>query len=231
MMGVPVYPKLHLLLIRTLLILTAYVLVLAMGFLGLATYQANLTGWFLILTAVGYGLGGPFLLRSNLRKSGVKLQENRGLSFWLIIPGFLIAYYASPLEYLYLKEFLFNSRSEWMQIIGAGLIVVSLLLFVWVRMALKDMYSGRLQVKVGHTLIKGGPYRIIRHPAYAAYILMCLGIAIGYSSLIGLLGVPSLLIPGFIYRMNVEEKILISEFGDEYVSYSHTTKRLIPGIW
>ena len=147
----------------------------------------------------------------------------------MVVPGFLVVFYASPLEYLLLPEIL--QPTIWMQILGLVLIGISMLLFGWARIVLGGMYSGHLQVKTDHTLVQQGPYRIIRHPAYAAYIIMGFGIAIGYSSLIGFLSIPLLLIPALIYRIFVEEKILSAEFGDEYMQYSHDTKRLIPRVW
>jgi protein-S-isoprenylcysteine O-methyltransferase Ste14 len=82
-----------------------------------------------------------------------------------------------------------------------------------------------------HTLIYHDPYRYIRYPAYAAYIIMSLGITIGYSSLVGLFSIPLGLFPGLIYRINVEERILATEFSKQYDQYVKTAKRLIPGIW
>ena len=217
--------------IRILLISSAYLLVCALGYLGFATYRANLTGWFLILTALAYGLGGPFLLWSNMKRDGVVRQERQDRSFWLILPGFLVVFYASPLEYFYITEIPYLARTTWMQLAGLALIVASLLLFGWARFALKGMYSGRIQVQTGHILIQNGPYFIIRHPAYASYVIMSLGIAIGFSSLIGLVAVPLLLVPGFIYRIIVEEEILRAEFGEQYNRYVRNTKRLVPFIW
>jgi protein-S-isoprenylcysteine O-methyltransferase Ste14 len=217
--------------IRILVISSAYLLVCALGYSGFATYKYNLVGWFLILTAFLYGLGGPYLLWSNRRKNEVIHQERHDWSFWLILPGFLVVFYASPLEYLYIPEILHDTRATWMQLAGLALIVVSLLLFGWARIALKGMYSGRIQVQTGHILIQNGPYSIIRHPAYASFVIMTLGIAIGFSSLIGLVAVPLLLVPGLIYRINVEEEILSAEFGEQHNRYVCNTKRLVPFIW
>ena len=215
--------------IRILLVIILYLLIFFMGYLGFLTYQTNLTGWFLILTAFTYGLGGPFLLRTQLRKERIVRQEKWDLSFWMVVPGFLVVFYASPLEYLLLPEIL--QPTLWMQILGLVLIGISMLLFGWARIVLRGMYSGHLQVKTDHILVQHGPYRTIRHPAYAAYIIMGFGIAIGYSSLIGFLSIPLLLLPALIYRIFVEEKILSAEFGEEYKQYSHGTKRLIPRVW
>jgi protein-S-isoprenylcysteine O-methyltransferase Ste14 len=43
-----------------------------------------------------------------------------------------------------------------------------------------------------------------------------------------------LVVPVFVavlYRIGVEEKILINEFGDSYLKYTGNTKKLIPGIY
>jgi protein-S-isoprenylcysteine O-methyltransferase Ste14 len=200
-----------------------------MGYLGLLTLPTNLTGWFLVLTAVTYGLGSPFLFRNHFKKESVVIQENLDLSFWMVIPGFLVVFYAPPLEYLLLDELI--PRTLGTQILGMILIIICMVLFGWARGTLKNLYSGHVQVKIGHTLIQHGPYRFIRHPAYAAYIIMGFGIAIGFSSLVGILSIPLLLLPALIYRIFTEEKLLSAEFCEQFEAYSHNTRRLIPGVW
>ncbi len=213
---------------RDQLIIIAFLLVCALGYLGFTTYQQNNVGWFLFLTAIAYGLGGPYLIITHLKKEPIRRQESQDLSFWMLIPGFLVVFYLSPLEFLLLRIFLHTVWIEWA---GILLIVLSLLLFFWARLTLRGMYSGLLRVKADHILVQNGPYRFIRHPAYAAYLIMCLGIAIGYSSLIGLLATVLLLLPAFIYRIQVEEALLSAEFPADYFQYTQHTKKLVPGIW
>jgi protein-S-isoprenylcysteine O-methyltransferase len=86
-------------------------------------------------------------------------------------------------------------------------------------------------VKQDHKLIQHGPYRFIRHPAYAAFILMGLGISIGFSSLLGIIALFTVLLPALIYRIQVEEDLLGAEFGDLYKQYALHTRRLIPFLW
>ncbi len=215
-------------LVYPLLIFSAYILVCALGYLGFTTSQQNSTGWFLLLTAVAYGLGGPYLLISHLKKEPIRRQESQSRSFWMLIPGFLVVFYISPLEFLILRIFPNYVWAEW---VGILLIIFSLILFSWARLTLRTMYSGLLRVKADHVLVQTGPYRFIRHPAYAAYLLMCLGVAIGYTSVIGLLATLFLLLPAFIYRIRVEEELLSSEFPADYPQYAQNTKKLLPGIW
>jgi len=110
------------------------------------------------------------------------------------------------------------------------LIVIGSTLFVLARHTLRKAYSGHLSVKNNQNLVRDGPYRLIRHPAYSGYLSMALGISIGYENLTGMLNIIMLLIC-MQYRMNLEEKMLVEYFGDAYRQYMQTTKRLNPGIW
>jgi hypothetical protein len=60
---------------RIPLIISAYLLVCTLGCLGFVTYQQNLLGWYLILTALAYGLGGPFLIKTYIKNEGIVRQE------------------------------------------------------------------------------------------------------------------------------------------------------------
>lgn len=214
------------------ILILAYLLVCVLGYLGIATRRTNLLGWFLILTAVAYGISGPLLLRDNLgREEAVIRKEHQDRSFWVILPGFLMVFYAAPLEWLIISKLFVGGRGIWSQILGLIIVTAGIALLSWARVTLKDLYSGRVQILASHSLVQNGPYHFLRHPAYASYLLMCLGIGIGYSSLVSLLSVPLLLVPGLVYRIRIEEKLLALEFGDQYSAYSLRTKRLIPYIW
>jgi len=39
------------------------------------------------------------------------------------------------------------------------------------------------------------------------------------------------LIPCFLYRIKIEESMLIKKFGDEYREYTEKTKKIIPFIY
>jgi len=118
-----------------------------------------------------------------------------------------------------------------MQFTGSFFIFIGSVLFIWARRTLGQFYSGHVSVIEGQPLVQSGPYHFIRHPAYAGYLLIAMGLALGYSSLTGLVAIVTLLLPSLLYRMNVEEKLLFEHFGEVYRRYRNRTKRLIPGIW
>jgi len=79
--------------------------------------------------------------------------------------------------------------------------------------------------------VQSGPYRFIRHPAYAGYLLMALGLVLGYSSVLGFVSILFCLLPAMIYRIRVEDRMLADHFGTQFEKYAQKKKRLFPGIW
>jgi len=211
------------------LIVVAPTLALVLSCLGLETSKTNLMGWVLLVIGVGYIAGGIIYYWVKKGQVVVVRKETGDRSFWLILPGFLMVFFGSPLEYLYILEVL--PRSTWMQWLGIVLIAAGVALRILTRWAIKGLYSGVVQVRQDHRLVQEGPYRFIRHPGYAGFFLMALGISVAYSSLIGLLAILILFLPGLAYRMKVEEILLIGQFGGEYLNYRGKTKKVIPWIW
>ena len=114
--------------------------------------------------------------------------------------------------------------------LGLLLIVVGLAFVLVAPFTLRTNYSSSLVIRKDHELVTHGIYRIVRHPIYLGAILVTLGVPIGTSSWIALPPM-LLLIPLFIYRMRIEERLLLEEFGDDYRAYMARTKRLIPFLY
>lgn len=113
---------------------------------------------------------------------------------------------------------------------GAGLIVAGNLLFVWSHRALGRNWSPFLEIRKGHTLVTKGPYRFIRHPMYAAIFLIGIGVSLLSANWIVALSYMLPAISLYLIRISDEEKMMIEQFGDEYVKYIKKTGRLIPNL-
>jgi protein-S-isoprenylcysteine O-methyltransferase Ste14 len=218
------------------LVVIAPLLALLLAALGFATLATNPLGWFLLLTGLVYAIGAVLMYAIRKDRFGesalngrIAYEERGELSFWFISVAIGFVFFASPVEYLYLPVHL--TRNNWMILGGLGLVAMGIVVFISARRALGASYSGHIAVKSDQILVQGGPYHRIRHPAYAGYLLMALGISLGYSSLAGLIAVVGLLIPSIYFRIQVEEKSLCAHFGEAYHRYASHTKRLIPGIW
>ncbi len=114
-----------------------------------------------------------------------------------------------------------------MNVVGALIFIVGLIITVNAQMTLKLNCSGTLRIREGHQLITHGIYKYVRHPVYTGTLLRTFAIPIYVTSLLGFL-FALMGIPLFIYRIGVEEKMLIEEFGDEYLEYTKDTWKLLP---
>jgi protein-S-isoprenylcysteine O-methyltransferase Ste14 len=215
--------------VRFFLLVVGNALAILLALLALETSPTNFLGWFLLAISIAYGTGGVIYFWSNKENEDTRHSETGNRSFWRILPGFIAVFFAPPIEFLFLPPVI--PRSLEMELAGLLIILLGLTLRAWTRLAIGSMYSGYVTVRVNHILVTDGPYRFIRHPGYTGFVLMALGLALGYSSWIGLAAIPCLLLPGLAYRMGVEERLLTEQFGDEYQDYARRSKRLIPGTW
>ncbi len=218
------------------LLVVAPALALVLGILGVEAIPTNPMGWFHLIIGVGYLVGVVIMYwirkerfwESNAGGEVVS-EESSDRSYWLMVLGMLVIFFIAPLEYLFYQPLL--PRVLGIFLAGLLLAILGTILFVWARRSLEKNYSSRLAVTSQQTLVQTGAYRLLRHPAYSGFLLMGLGIGVGYASLGGLAAVLLLLLPGLAYRIHIEEKILLSHFGEQYRAYAAHTARLIPWIW
>ena len=112
---------------------------------------------------------------------------------------------------------------------GAAVLAVGLGLASWVMITNPYTWS-EVPIQRGQTVCSTGPYRFVRHPAYAGLILQALGVPI-------LLGSLWALIPGItaavciIIATSSEDRMLQAELPG-YQDYVQKVRfRLVPGIW
>jgi len=155
---------------------------------------------------------------------------------WAVIPFgalILLGLGVSILEFVYVQKLVF--QSVWV-ITGVPILLFGSALRYLPRRSLVKAGFGSilktpfLQIVEDHRLVTDGYYKHIRHPIYLGEIGRAMGLAITLSSLYGLvfmtIGVVFLLI-----RIEIEEKMLIEAFGEEYKEYQQITKKLIPYIY
>jgi protein-S-isoprenylcysteine O-methyltransferase Ste14 len=88
----------------------------------------------------------------------------------------------------------------------------------------------RIQEERGHTVVTTGPYRLIRHPMYAAIGLMSVGLPLALGSWWALIP-GGLLMVTFILRTYQEDRFLSANLPG-YAEYTQRTRyRLLPGVW
>ena len=114
-------------------------------------------------------------------------------------------------------------------VIGVIFCAAGMAFLVWGRQCLGRNWSQTVSVKKDHELVTSGPYRYVRHPMYACYILTHLGIWFSFPSLQNL-GVYAGTWVLQVLRILVEEKHLSQD--PAYRAYQKVVRyRLIPGVF
>ncbi|MEA2737113.1 MAG: hypothetical protein QOH05_420 [Acetobacteraceae bacterium] len=116
---------------------------------------------------------------------------------------------------------------------GLGfLLIASCMALVWLVFRSNSFAAPqvRLQADRGQRVITGGPYRIVRHPMYAAALLYFIGVPLLLGSLWGLLPIP-IFVAALGARAVGEERMLRQALPG-YDDYARRVRfRLVPGVW
>ena len=110
---------------------------------------------------------------------------------------------------------------------GVAITALGFALTLWARFILGSNWSGNVTIKVGHELIRTGPYRFVRHPIYTGIILAAAGTAIALDQPRGLVALPLLWL-GLTLKRLKEEEFMRQTFGAQYVEYARTTGAIFP---
>jgi len=159
--------------------------------------------------------GGPFAEGERSQKI-IMAITSLGFIALLVVPGL-------------------DRRFGWPQMPAAIAILGDLLLLAgWfgiLRVFRANTYAAAtIQVAADQRVISTGPYAIVRHPMYAAALLMLLGIPIAPGSLWGVL-VWVALLPALAWRLTDEERVLLRDL-EGYSEYRRNVPwRLIPYLW
>lgn len=157
--------------------------------------------------------------------------ETKKEDWGFVIPAtlvFVLALLVTVWDFVYVQGIIY--RFGIVSLVGLALFVVGVFIRLMARRTLGEYFSHGLRTLQKPELITYGIYKHVRHPAYLGPLLLSPGIPLIFSSLYGfflMLG----LIPCFLYRIRMEEKMLIEKFGDEYREYMKKTKKMIPFIY
>lgn len=128
-----------------------------------------------------------------------------------------------------------DHRFEWsimppyVSLVGAGMVALGL--FINLLVFKENSYGGsNIQTMEGQKVISTGPYALIRHPMYGGVLVMVIGTPLALGSWWGLV-ILAVALPGLIWRILDEEKLLERELPG-YKEYEQKVRyRLVPYLW
>ena len=191
--------------------------------------------WSILLVLLGFNtfqkiLRLPFEVQFRKRqKNAVKVNQYDALEKVLLY-GLSIGLLFFPILWALTNWFLFAERpNSWGWFVsGVVVILFSLVVFWKTHHDLAENWSPTLMVMEEHHLVTTGIYRNVRHPMYLAELLFCVGQIllvpnwfVGSSALFFFLILIGVRIPR-------EERLMIAEFGEAYLTYRKRTGSIFP---
>ena len=132
------------------------------------------------------------------------------------------------LDYFNLPPFSFGLPAV---IIGPILAVIGVVVRTVGMLTLGRFYTRTLKKTENHMLVTNGIYKYLRHPGYAGTIFIFLGASLTTGNTLSFFLVTLLILFTYLYRIHVEEKMLVEIFGEQYIVYKKYSKRMIPFIY
>ena len=98
-------------------------------------------------------------------------------------------------------------------------------------LTLGKSFSSNVAIQDSQRVKKDGLYRFVRHPSYLGLLMVFLAVGLHSRNWLSfaLAFIPTTAV--LLYRMQLEEAVLRSAFGEDYVAYARRTKRLLPGVY
>jgi len=174
-------------------------------------------------------------LISGINKSKASSTRADKFSFFIVwlstIPTILFAYLIQK-QSIFPNGFgSFTTLFPFLGYLGCLFITFGITIRLMAVATLKQQFTTKVSIIERHEIVETGIYKILRHPAYLGYLASLLGIGLVLGNWVGLTALVILPLAGILYRIHVEESVLLVYFGPAYQEYVNRTKRLLPGIW
>ncbi len=114
---------------------------------------------------------------------------------------------------------------------GIACIVLGIALRWYAIHVLGRYFTPVVAVRADHQIVQTGPYRYVRHPSYSGALLSVVGLGLALTNWLSLLVLLLCTLPGFLYRVTVEERALRESLGQPYADYMRRTHRFIPFVY
>ena len=155
------------------------------------------------------------------KAKGLKMAKWTWISFSVTYP---LLIFGSVAEYFLIPR----KINLWISVIGMVVVGLRIWLKWWAMLTLGEYWSVHIEIRESHKLIKDGPYRYLRHPAYFSNLIEYLGVTLIANAYYTLIGVLLIYVPLNLVRLHLEERELIRKFGEEYEDYRKNVPALLP---
>ena len=153
-------------------------------------------------------------------------EHDKGSLLFILISVFISIIIIFVLAYLGIGRL-----PTFVSYIGIVFVILGFGLRQWSIITLGNFFTPVVVIQKNQKLVQNGPYKYIRHPSFTGLFLEIVGVGLFLSNWLAIIVILILLFSSLIYRISIEEKVLVKAFGKNYISYKNRTKKLIPFIY
>jgi protein-S-isoprenylcysteine O-methyltransferase len=181
--------------------------------------------WILIAVAVAISIFQPAYKPID----GSAPLHDRGTAAQIVWSVYLTQL-AGIIEAIYFR---YPESFRWNTVTTVALVgmLAGLGLRVWAVLTLGRFFTWFITVYEDHQVVRSGPFRFIRHPAYCGAWLLFVATMLFLHAWVG--AVLSLVFQLFAYvrRIRYEEAMMIERLGESYKAYTREVNALVPLLW
>jgi protein-S-isoprenylcysteine O-methyltransferase Ste14 len=176
-----------------------------------------------------------FVLYWSISAIGIKkdVPEKRGKEFALrtitVLVAIIVAANGQAINAFLVRLGLPAEFSSVIRTVGVVAALVGLCVAIWARYHLGRNWSSHPTMKQEHELVTHGPYHWVRHPIYTGMSLMLIGSGLALGATWLFICVAGIAI--FVWRIHIEEGLMLQLFPNQYPDYKQHTKALVPFVW
>jgi len=174
-----------------------------------------------ILASVFQPSYNPFTITAKPKDKGTGAQ---------IIWSVYLTQLAAILEATYLR---YPRSVQWdlAASIAVGGAMLGLALRTWAVLTLGNLFTMHIDIQEGHSVVRRGPFAIVRHPSYLGAFIMYVSTVVLLHAWFSLIAAVLILPFAFLRRIHYEEELLKGNLGSEYDAYCLKVKKILPGVW
>jgi protein-S-isoprenylcysteine O-methyltransferase len=109
--------------------------------------------------------------------------------------------------------------------------VAGLGLRIWAVLTLGRFFTWFITVYDDHQVIRSGPFRFIRHPAYGGALILFVATLLFLHAWVGAAFSFVFQLYAYLRRIRYEEALMIERMGEKYKTYVREVGALVPSLW
>ncbi|MFH1096851.1 MAG: isoprenylcysteine carboxylmethyltransferase family protein [Candidatus Desantisbacteria bacterium] len=156
-------------------------------------------------------------------------KVHAGFNFAIMLFLYLSVFIGSISEYFYYCVMLHTRQINILiSVFGLLMYIIVIPLRAVAATALGQQMSQDIKIIHDHKVVTNGPYAYLRHPLALCVMLEVLGLTLISNAYYSFIMTLVLFFPFMFYRVYLEEKALIEQFGSEYLEYKKRVYAFMP---